>query len=97
MTCPLEEKDDNQNIINTSTRGGSGNNSYTDKTIDNSTDIEKGDTDFEENKYIIRRKVDKENHRYPFCIVWTPLPLISWILPCIGHTGICTYIVYINI
>lgn len=24
----------------------------------------------------------------PFSIVWTPLPLITWILPFIGHTGI---------
>ena len=23
-------------------------------------------------------------------MVWTPLPVISWILPMIGHTGICT-------
>lgn len=27
--------------------------------------------------------------RYPYSIVWTPLPVISWILPLIGHTGIC--------
>lgn len=24
----------------------------------------------------------------PFTIVWTALPLISWIVPVIGHTGI---------
>ena len=28
-------------------------------------------------------------HRYPHSIVWTPLPLISWFLPFIGHMGIC--------
>jgi len=39
---------------------------------------------------ITKRKIDKINHRYPFCIVWTPLPLISWFIPIIGHTGICT-------
>ena len=38
-----------------------------------------------------RPKFDKLKHRYPYCIVWTPLPLISWFLPIIGHTGICTY------
>ena len=37
------------------------------------------------NKY----KIDKYHQRYPFCIVWTPIPCISWFLPCIGHTGIC--------
>jgi hypothetical protein len=31
-----------------------------------------------------------EKNRYPYCIVWTPLPLITWLIPCIGHTGICS-------
>eukprot|EP00095_Tigriopus_kingsejongensis_P003754 maker-scaffold911_size81771-snap-gene-0.25 protein:Tk03754 transcript:maker-scaffold911_size81771-snap-gene-0.25-mRNA-1 annotation:"predicted protein" len=35
-------------------------------------------------------KIDSERHRYPYCIVWTPLPLISWFLPFIGHMGIGT-------
>ena len=26
--------------------------------------------------------------RYPMCVVWTPIPLITWILPFIGHMGI---------
>lgn len=26
--------------------------------------------------------------RYPYSIVWTPLPMISWFIPLIGHTGI---------
>ena len=34
--------------------------------------------------------MDKKHNRYPYCIVWTPLPLITAILPCIGHTGICS-------
>ena len=34
-------------------------------------------------------KFDPEKARFPLCIVWTPLPMISWILPFIGHTGIC--------
>ena len=32
--------------------------------------------------------IDAERARFPYCIVWTPLPLISWFLPFIGHTGI---------
>ncbi|CAI2381380.1 unnamed protein product [Moneuplotes crassus] len=36
-----------------------------------------------------KRKIDIANSKYPYCMVWTPLPLISWILPMIGHTGIC--------
>ena len=27
--------------------------------------------------------------RLPYCIVWTPLPFITWLLPFIGHMGIC--------
>jgi len=34
--------------------------------------------------------IDPEKARFPVCITWTPIPFISWLLPCIGHTGICT-------
>jgi hypothetical protein len=40
--------------------------------------------------YIPRHRIDFEKDKFPFCIVWTPLPLISWFIPIIGHTGICT-------
>lgn len=33
-------------------------------------------------------KIDPVKVRYPYCIVWTPIPLISWLLPFIGHIGI---------
>eukprot|EP00090_Calanus_glacialis_P019522 TRINITY_DN29975_c0_g1_i1.p1 TRINITY_DN29975_c0_g1~~TRINITY_DN29975_c0_g1_i1.p1 ORF type:complete len:171 (-),score=45.51 TRINITY_DN29975_c0_g1_i1:116-628(-) len=33
-------------------------------------------------------KIDPERHRYPYCIVWTPIPCISWLFPIIGHMGI---------
>ena len=33
--------------------------------------------------------VDVGRSRYPYCIVWSPLPLITWFIPFIGHTGIC--------
>ena len=35
-------------------------------------------------------KIDLENQRYPYCIVWTPIPCITWFIPSIGHAGICT-------
>lgn len=34
-------------------------------------------------------EIDVKNQRFPFCIVWTPLPCISFFIPFIGHTGIC--------
>jgi len=27
---------------------------------------------------------------FPLCIVWTPIPLLTWILPFVGHLGIAT-------
>ncbi|CAH2064426.1 unnamed protein product [Thlaspi arvense] len=34
-------------------------------------------------------KIDPRRDRFPCCIVWTPLPFISWLVPFIGHVGIC--------
>ncbi|XP_042480869.1 protein RTE1-HOMOLOG-like isoform X2 [Macadamia integrifolia] len=36
-----------------------------------------------------KMQIDPKRARFPFCIVWTPLPVISWFLPFIGHIGIC--------
>ena len=33
--------------------------------------------------------LDVARSRFPYAIVWTPLPCISWFLPFIGHMGIC--------
>ena len=40
----------------------------------------------------IRRPItiDIENNKFPYCIVWTPIPFITYIIPFIGHTGICS-------
>ena len=35
--------------------------------------------------------IDREQQLFPFCIVWTVIPCISWLLPWIGHAGICEY------
>lgn len=32
--------------------------------------------------------MDKSIDRYPYCIVWTPIPLLTWIFPFLGHMGI---------
>ena len=34
------------------------------------------------------KKIYPSKSRYPYCIVWTPIPFLTYILPCIGHTGI---------
>lgn len=32
--------------------------------------------------------IDHQRQRYPYCILWSPLPPITWCFPFIGHTGI---------
>ncbi|XP_015782359.1 transmembrane protein 222 [Tetranychus urticae] len=34
--------------------------------------------------------IDIKRNRYPFCIVWTPIPILTWLFPFIGHMGITT-------
>ena len=34
------------------------------------------------------RAVSVTNERYPYCIVWTPIPVLTWLLPMFGHLGI---------
>lgn len=33
-------------------------------------------------------RIDINRSRYPYCIVWTPIPVLSWMFPFIGHMGI---------
>ena len=35
-----------------------------------------------------RMMVNVARDRYPYCIVWTPIPMLTWIFPFIGHMGI---------
>lgn len=32
--------------------------------------------------------IDRSKDKYPCCIVWTPIPLLTWLFPVIGHMGI---------
>lgn len=34
--------------------------------------------------------MDHRESRYPYCVVWTPIPIWSWICPIVGHIGIAT-------
>lgn len=34
-------------------------------------------------------EIDPKKSKFPCCIVWTPLPVVSWLAPFIGHIGIC--------
>jgi len=32
--------------------------------------------------------IDLQRQRFPHCVVWSPIPLLTWLLPFIGHMGI---------
>lgn len=34
-------------------------------------------------------EIDPKKAKFPCCIVWAPLPVVSWLVPYIGHVGIC--------
>ncbi|KAI7741586.1 hypothetical protein M8C21_019863 [Ambrosia artemisiifolia] len=34
-------------------------------------------------------EIDPTKSRFPCCLVWTPLPVVSWLAPFIGHVGLC--------
>ncbi|KAL8168295.1 hypothetical protein V2J09_009794 [Rumex salicifolius] len=42
-----------------------------------------------EGEYSQAMQIDPKRSRFPCCIVWTPLPVLSWFIPFIGHIGIC--------
>jgi len=33
-------------------------------------------------------EIDHKRNRYPVCVVWTPIPFLSWLFPFVGHMGI---------
>ncbi|XP_047503860.1 transmembrane protein 222 [Pieris napi] len=38
---------------------------------------------------ILMDTIDHSRARYPYCIVWTPIPVLTWLFPFLGHMGIC--------
>lgn len=37
------------------------------------------DKDTMKNYHIASEKINPETSRYPYCIVWTPIPVLSWV------------------
>ncbi len=35
-----------------------------------------------------QKKISPQKNRYPYCIVWTPIPFLTYLIPSIGHAGI---------
>ena len=58
------------------------------------TDVEMGDTRLQHwYSVVVRDKQDRtvnvKGNRYPVCLLWSPIPVLTWLLPFIGHVG-CT-------
>ncbi|GLT25556.1 hypothetical protein SLA2020_006780 [Shorea laevis] len=34
-------------------------------------------------------EIDPKTAKFPCCLIWAPLPVVSWLAPFIGHVGIC--------
>ena len=34
-------------------------------------------------------RIDHSHHRYPYCLVWTPIHPVTWACPYVGHVGLC--------
>ncbi|XP_012241259.1 transmembrane protein 222 [Bombus vosnesenskii] len=46
--------------------------------------------EYSDNMSNIDLAINLERQKFPFCIVWTPLPILTYFLPIIGHVGIAT-------
>ncbi|BFU22594.1 hypothetical protein EHI8A_059880 [Entamoeba histolytica HM-1:IMSS-B] len=52
-------------------------NNATDQTITMNDDIP-----------FVPTKVNPESKYFPLCICWSTIPILSWLVPCLGHTAI---------
>ena len=47
-------------------------------------------TNEQNSEVILKKEINLKSSHFPYCIVWTPIPLITYLFPSIGHTGIGT-------
>ncbi|XP_026328089.1 transmembrane protein 222-like [Hyposmocoma kahamanoa] len=43
---------------------------------------------YQQSEILVMMNIDHKHIRYPHCIVWTPIPLLTWFCPLLGHMGI---------
>ena len=48
------------------------------------------DVSFSESQSKTLPEINPKLSRFPYCIVWTPIPFLTYIIPSLGHTGIGT-------
>ena len=97
-TLELNEEPDNKKNMELNNFNKKNNIYETKEIINNKKNSEsEGDFNIKSSKNVItygssemisQKDIDLKSSHFPYCIVWTPIPLITYIFPSIGHTGI---------
>ena len=53
-------------------------------------EIPKDAISYSTSQSISSQQLSPKDNRFPYCIVWTPIPMLTYIIPSIGHVGIAT-------
>ena len=77
IKTPLIESKDNSKKVE---------NNYNNNQYNNSNNI----TNNQNSEVSTKVEIDLKSSHFPYCIVWTPIPIITYLFPSIGHTGIGT-------
>ena len=79
-------KNENENSINNNTSYNENNKDTinTQKIYDQKNVVQT----FPSTEIMSERNIDLKSSHFPYCIVWTPIPIITYLIPSIGHTGI---------
>ena len=77
IKTPLIESKDNSKKVE---------NNYNNNQYYNSNNI----TNDQNSEVSTKVEIDLKSSHFPYCIVWTPIPIITYLFPSIGHTGIGT-------
>ncbi len=62
------------------------NTNYTSSTEQKQKDV----ISYSTSQSISSQQISPKDNRFPYCIVWTPIPILTYIIPSIGHVGIAT-------
>ena len=86
----IDNKKGNINFNDIKTSQNENNISYNNQeTIDTkkNTDIKNVEV-YPSSDIATQKNIDLKSSHFPYCIVWTPIPVLTYIIPSIGHTGI---------
>ncbi|KAL6066006.1 Protein REVERSION-TO-ETHYLENE SENSITIVITY1-like [Balamuthia mandrillaris] len=82
----MEDNQLNPRFVSSATLGTAGGVASTGKTLLSTSSSSDSDEELDAKL----PQIDRKRDYFPLCIVWCPLPVLSWICPFIGHLGIVT-------